>query len=55
MAEGTKKVRITFTEQQMFLLDKIRQEGTFGSDYAEIIPAVFRESIRQQFGERGVL
>lgn len=55
MADGTKTVRVTFTEQQMFLLEKIRKEGTFGSDYAEIIPAMFRDSIRQQYGERGVL
>ncbi len=55
MAEQKTKVTITFTQQQMELLDKLRQEGTFGTSYPEIVAKVFREAIRQQFGEGGVL
>lgn len=54
MAERKIKVTVTFTPQQMELLDKLKREGAFGSDYPEIIATVFRNYIRQQFGEGGV-
>ena len=51
---ANKKVKVTFTEQQMMLLDKLKQEGTFGKTYEEIIPAVFREYVNQTFGVGGL-
>jgi hypothetical protein len=55
MAEQKIKVTVTFTQQQMELLDNLKREGTFGVDYPEIIVAIFRQYIQQQFGKGGVL
>jgi uncharacterized protein with PIN domain len=49
-----KKVEVKFTEQQMMLLEKLKQEGTFGKTYEEIIPRVFREYVKQTFGVGGL-
>lgn len=49
-----RKVKVKFTEQQMMLLDKLKQEGTFGKTYEEIIPAVFREYVTQTYGVGGL-
>ena len=49
-----KKVKVTFTEQQMMLLEKLKQEGTFGKTYEEIIPVVFRDYVNQTFGVEGL-
>lgn len=49
-----RKVEVKFTEQQMMLVDKLKQEGTFGKTYEEIIPAVFREYVNQTFGVGGL-
>lgn len=50
MANKKVKVKVRFNQQQMVLLDKLKQEGTFGQTYEEIIPAVFREYIRSLGG-----
>ena len=55
MADQTTKVTVTFTQQQMELLERLKNEGTFGSDYPEVIKTIFRESIRQKFGKGGVI
>ena len=55
MAEQNVNVTVTFTQQQMELLDKLKEEGTFGSDYPEIVAALFRAYIDQQFGKEGIL
>lgn len=54
MAETAHKVKVTFTQQQMELLDKLKQEGAYGEEYQDIILAVFREYIEQEFGKGGV-
>ena len=48
------KVKVRFTQQQMILLEKLKQEGTFGKTYEEIIPKVFREYVNQTFGVGGL-
>ncbi|MFQ5998614.1 MAG: hypothetical protein ACE5KO_04840 [Candidatus Bathyarchaeia archaeon] len=51
---ANKKVRVKFTQQQMELLEKLMQEGTFGKKYEQIIPAVFRAYVNQTFGVGGL-
>ena len=51
MAEAAHKVKVTFTQQQMELLDKLKQEGTYGEAYPDIIRAVFHEYLEQEFGK----
>ncbi len=54
MADDKVKVRVTFTEQQMLLLEKLKKEGTLGTRYEEIIPAIFRDYVTQTFGVGGL-
>lgn len=54
MAERSHKVKVTFTQQQMELLDKLKQEGAYGEDYRDIIVAVFQEYLEQEFGKGGL-
>jgi len=54
MADKEVKVKVRFTQQQMLLLEKLKQEGKFGKTYEEIIPAVFREYVNQTFGVGGL-
>ena len=49
-----KKVQVKFTEQQMMLLEKLKDEGTLGKTYEEIIPKVFHEYVNQTFGVGGL-
>ena len=53
MPGKTTKVTVKFTQQQIELLDKLAQEGTYGKTYPDIIVAVFRQYITQTFGKRG--
>ena len=46
-------IKVKFTQQQIELLDKLAQEGTYGKTYPDIVVAVFREYITQTFGKRG--
>ena len=48
------KITVKFTQQQMELLDRLKQEGKFGEDYPEIVVALFHEYIRQTFGKGGL-
>lgn len=50
----TKKIKVKFTQQQMKLLDKLKEEGKFGKTYEEIIRNIFREYIEQTFGVGGL-
>ena len=54
MEKPAHKVKVTFTQQQVELLDKLKREGTYGEDYPDIILAVFHEFLEQEFGKGGV-
>ncbi len=54
MANKKVKIKVRFTHQQMVLLNNLKREGKFGQSYEEIIPAVFREYVKQTFGEGGL-
>ena len=54
MTDKKVKIKVRFTHQQMVLLDNLKREGKFGQSYEEIIPAVFREYVKQTFGEGGL-
>ena len=47
------RVVVRFTEQQIELLDKLKQEGEFGGNYEDIVVGLFREFIRETFGKGG--
>jgi hypothetical protein len=51
--EGIKKLVVRFTEQQLELLENLKEEGQLGKTYEEIIVNVFRESIKQSYGKGG--
>ena len=53
-AGKTVKVKVRFTHQQMVLLERLKAEGRFGDNYEEVIPAVFREYVKQTFGVGGL-
>lgn len=53
-ADKKVKIKLRFTHQQMVLLERLKQEGKFGQSYDEIIPAVFREYVKQTFGVGGL-
>lgn len=44
------RVPVRFTEQQLKLLDKVREEGVFGESYEDVIVALFREYSIQALG-----
>lgn len=48
MSSDAKKIRVTFNQQQLQLLDNLKNEGKFGTDYAEIIKGVFKEYAKQK-------
>ena len=54
MANKKVKVKVKFTQQQMELLDKLKQEGKFGESHGEICAAVFKEYVTQTFGVGGL-
>lgn len=47
MNDITKRVIVKFNEQQIKLLDNLKQSGKFGNSYEEVIRSVFREYIKQ--------
>ena len=53
-ADSKVKIKLKFTHQQMVLLDRLMAEGKFGDSYEEVIPAVFREYVKQTFGVGGL-
>ncbi|MDP6474324.1 MAG: hypothetical protein QF449_06780 [Alphaproteobacteria bacterium] len=53
-ADKKVKIKVRFTHQQMVLLERLKQEGKFGQSYEELIPAVFREYVKQTFGLGGL-
>jgi hypothetical protein len=55
MADEDVEVTVTFTLQQMEVLDKLVREGAFGADHSEVVAALFREFIRQEYGSEGLL
>jgi hypothetical protein len=50
--QETRKVRVRLTEQQLVLLEPLREEGTFGNTMEEVMINVFREYARTVLGRR---
>lgn len=48
-----KELTITFTEQQMELLDKLKEEEEFGSEYSQIVLSIFRAFIKSRLFDEG--
>ena len=48
------KAKVTFTKQQMMLLERLKDEGDLGKTYDDIIPKVCREYVAQTFGLGGL-
>lgn len=48
------KVKVRFNQQQMELIEKLKDEGKYGQNYQEIIVNIFREYIIQLFGVGGL-
>lgn len=48
-----RELEVPFTEQQLILLDRLRDEGRFGGSMEEICLNVFREYAEQLFGGDG--
>ena len=55
MADEDNEVTVTFTLQQMEVLDKLKEEGAWGADHSEVVAALFREFIRQEYGSEGLI
>ena len=55
MADEDVEVTVTFTLEQMEVLDKLVKEGACGADHSEVVAALFREFIRQEYGSEGLL
>ena len=49
----TVKVAVRFTQQQIELFDKLKQEGKFGGNYPDIVVNLFHEYMRETFGKGG--
>ena len=54
MANKKVKVKVNFTQQQLELLEKLKQEGKFGDNYGDICAAIFKEYVMQTFGRGGL-
>lgn len=64
MADNARKIKVRFTQQQLQLLDSLKNQGKFGERYEDIILNVFREHIdyinkfpgyiKQRFGQGGL-
>lgn len=55
MADEDVEVTVTFTLQQMEVLDKLKEEGAWGADHSEVVAALFLEFIRQEYGNEGLI
>lgn len=44
-------VSVRLTQQQIELLERLKQSGDFGADYPEIIVACFRKYVEQFLGK----
>lgn len=51
MAKKSKNISVRFTQQQLELLDNLKEEGKFGGNYSKIVVNVLREYIKQTFRE----
>ena len=45
--------KVQFTEQQLVLLHKVLEEGTFGKTMEEVCHGIFRQFTEQLFGKDG--
>ena len=52
MNDKTKRSVVKFNEQQLKLLDNLKQSGKFGDSYEEVIRSVFREYVMQTIDRR---
>lgn len=50
MSSSTTKVKVTFTEQQMDLLEKLRKEGTWGDNYGTVISNIVHQWVMSEMG-----
>ncbi len=53
MASEPVKVTVTFTEQQLDLLEKLVAEERWGDDVPQVVSSVFHEYVRAFLGRGG--
>ncbi len=53
MSADRATVKVTFTQQQMECMEKVRKEGMFGSTMPEVVARVFHEYVRSSLGRGG--
>lgn len=53
MTDKMVEINVGFTEQQLEVLDKIRKEKVLGESYEEVALNMFKNYIKQNFGEKG--
>jgi hypothetical protein len=53
MEDKTVEIKVGFTEQQLEVLDNIKEEKIFGENYEDIALNMFRNYLKQNFGEKG--
>lgn len=46
-----KRVTVAFTQQQWQLLDRLKDEGRWGTTREEVVLNVFRDYVKQELGE----
>jgi hypothetical protein len=51
MASNPDRVSVRLTQQQIELLDRLKQRGGFGEDYSEILLNCFRRYVEQALGK----
>ena len=44
-----KEITVTFTEQQVELLDKLKEEEQFGSEHSQIVLSILRAFMKSRF------
>lgn len=54
MENKTTKIVVRFNQQQLQLLDKLRNEGKMGQTYPEIVVNVFRDYVKQERSKGGL-
>ena len=54
MANKKVRIKVTFTHQQIAVLEGLKREGKLGKSVEEIVPVIFREYVNQTFGVGGM-
>jgi len=47
----TRKIKVSFTQQQWLLLDRLKTEKRWGERREEIVVKVLRDYVKQELGE----